>query len=331
MKLRSLYLLLFILPLFAFAQENGFVPSGKPFATIFTNYHHGVSGSATEEAAFELTRAYLGYEYTFSPEYYGKINVDVGSPNDLSPYAKARRYAYFKNAYLRYTKTDFKIDFGLIDMRQFKLQEEIWERRYLMKTLADEYQLGQSADLGVNLYYKFAGWIEADFTVSNGEGYSSIQTDDIFKYSFGPTISFPQNFKTRLFYEFTKKNITESTITIFSTYDFRKILNVAGEVILRTNEKWKKDHNRFGLSVYGKYTIFKKYQLFARYDRITSNILEGKINPWNLANDGTALVGGIQYQPIAKIKMALNYHDWYPLAANMEGGGYVYLDVEIKL
>lgn len=330
MKLRNFYLLLFFLPAFVFAQDNEFIPSGKPFATIFANYHHGITGSAKEEAAFELVRGYLGYEYNFSPEFYAKINLDVGSPNDLSPYSRARRYAYFKNAYLRYTKKNLMIDFGLIDMRQFKLQEFVWERRYLMKTLADEYQLGQSADLGVNFNYKFTDWIDADFTVSNGEGYSSIQTDDIFKYGFGPTLNWPKNITSRIFYEFTKNEITESTLTLFSSYDFRKTWNIAGEVVLRKNNEWKEDHNIFGWSVYSKYQIAKKFQLFARYDRVTSNILEGAINPWNLANDGTALVAGIQFQPISKIKMALNYHDWYPLAANMEGGGFIYLDFEIK-
>jgi hypothetical protein len=29
--------------------------------------------------------------------------------------------------------------------------------------------------------------------------------------------------------------------------------------------------------------------------------------------------------------MALNYHDWYPLAANMESGGFIYFNIEVKL
>jgi len=81
------------------AQENGFNPSGKSFATIYANFHQGITGSALDEAAFELVRGYIGYEYNFSPEFYAKINVDVGSPDDLSPISKIRRYAYFKNAY----------------------------------------------------------------------------------------------------------------------------------------------------------------------------------------------------------------------------------------
>jgi hypothetical protein len=331
MKLRVLFLLLYFIPSFVYSQGNEFVPSGKAFATIFVNFHQGITGSAKDEAAFELDRGYLGYEYNFSPEFYAKINVDVGSPNDLSPYSKARRYAYFKNALLRYTQKKFDIEFGLIDMKQFKLQETIWERRYLMRSFSDEYQLGQSADLGTNFHYTFTDWIDADFTIMNGEGYSSIQMDGVFKYGFGSTVKWPKNFTSRAFYEFTTNEITEKTLSLFTSYDFRKIWNIAGELVFRKNDKWQENHDIYGFSVYGKYNVTKKYQLFARYDRLTSNILEGEINPWHLADDGTAIVAGIQFQPISKIKMALNYHDWYPLAANEEGGGFIYFNLEVKL
>lgn len=313
-----------------FSQED-FTPSGKAFATIFANFHQGIAGTATDEAAFELVRGYIGYEYNFSPEFYAKINVDVGSPNDLSPYSKLRRYAYFKNAYLRYTQNKFEIEFGLIGLKQFKLQEKIWERRYLMKTLADEYKLGASADLGVNFHYTFSEFIDADFTIMNGEGYNSIQMDDVFKYGVGSTVKFPKNITSRVFYDFTINEITESTLLLFTSYDYNKKWNIAGEFIYRKNDSWEKNHNIFGMSVYGKYNITSQYQLFARFDKISSNIQDGETNPWNLADDGTALVAGIQFNPIKNIKMALNYHDWYPWAVNMEGRAFIFLDLEVKM
>jgi hypothetical protein len=327
-KLVTGLLLLFSIPLFS--QEE-FTPSGKAFATIYANFHQGIAGTATNTAAFELVRGYLGYEYKFSPEFYAKINVDVGSPNDLSPYSKLRRYAYFKNAFLRYTQNKLEVEFGLISLKQFKLQEEIWERRYLMKTLADEYKLGSSADLGMNIHYTFSDYFNADFTIMNGEGYNSIQMDDVFKYGIGGTVVFPTNLTSRIFYDFSYNDINESTLLLFTSYDYNKKWNLAGEFLWRKNYGWQKDHNIFGLSVYGKYNLTSQYQLFARYDKITSNIPEGKINPWNLADDGTALVAGIQFNPIKNIKMALNYHDWYPWAANMEGRAFIYLDLEVKM
>lgn len=331
MKVRVFIFLFLIISVQGFSQEGAFVPSGKAFATIYTNFHQGISGTAADEAAFELVRGYIGYEYTFSPEFYAKINVDVGSPDDLSAYAKARRYAYFKNAYLQYSHQQITVEFGLISLKQFKLQEDIWERRYLMKTLADEYQLGSSADLGINLNYSFTPAVSADFTIMNGEGYHNIQTNDIFKYSAGTTVWISKNWVSKLFYDFTYDNINESTLLFFTSYDYRKRWNLAGEAAYRKNYGWKAGHNIFGLSVYGKYNVTSQYQLFARYDRVTSNIPEGKVIPWNLAGDGTALVAGVQFNPIKNIKMALNYHDWYPWAANARGGGFIYLDLEVKM
>lgn len=235
MKFKKLFFSLLFLPHFLFAQESEFVPSGKPFATIYANFHHGFTGNATDEAAFELERGYIGYEYNFSPEFYAKINVDVGSPDDLSPLSRIRRYAYFKNAFLRYSQQKLQIEFGLISLKQFKLQEDIWERRYLMKNIADEHRLGSSADLGMNFYYKFNEIVNADFTMMNGEGYSSLQMDDVFKYSLGSTIKVPRNFTSRLVYDIMHNEISETTMLFFTSYNFRSKWNLAGEVVYRQN------------------------------------------------------------------------------------------------
>lgn len=331
MKLKELSLFFVFFPYILFAQENEFIPSGKPFATIYANFHRGFTGSALDEAAFELVRGYLGYEYNFSPEFNARINLDVGSPDDLSPISRIRRYAYFKNAYLQYTQQKLQIEFGLISLKQFKLQEDIWERRYLMKTIADEHRLGSSADLGVNFYYEFHQLIDADFTIMNGEGYSSLQMDDVFKYSLGSTFRVPRNFTSRIVYDISHKEISETTWLVFTSYDFRKKWNLAAEFVYRQNNSWKAGNDIYAWSFYGKYNLNEKYQLFARYDKVESNILEGETLPWRLANDGTALVAGIQFRPLSKITMALNYHDWYPWAANMEGGGFIFLDLEVKM
>ncbi|MBN1819480.1 MAG: porin [Prolixibacteraceae bacterium] len=330
MKKLLLILFIFLIQINLYSQES-YEPNGKAFAVIYANFHRGILGEGNDEMAFELERGYIGYEYNFSPEFYAKINLDIGSPNDLSSYSKLRRYAYFKNAFLRYSKNRFEVEFGLISLRQFKLQEKIWECRYLMKSFADEYKLGSSADLGVNFHYTFNKIIDVDFTVMNGEGYNNIQTDDIFKYGLGSNIKFPKNFISRIYYDFSVNEISESSILFFSSYDFRGKWNLAGEFIYRCNNAWEKSHNIFGISVYGKYNITDKYQLFARFDKIESNIPEGETNPWNLADDGTALIAGVQYIPIKNIKMAINYKDWYPWAANREGEAFIYVNLEVKM
>ncbi len=323
--------LILLLPGLAYSQEAGSDSYGKFFTTIYANFHRGITGAATDEAAFALERGYFGYEYHISPEFYGKIGIDIGSPDDISPLSKIRRYAYFKNAFLRYTKNLLQIEFGMISLRQFNLQEEVWERRYLMKTIADENRLGFAADLGVNFNYKFSEALSADFTVTNGEGYTNLQMDDKFKYSLAALLKFPKNIITRAGYDFMHNGITESTIFLFSSYDFRLKWNIAGEFILKQNYGLKENHDIWGVSFFGKYNLNTKYQLFARFDKVGSNIPEDELNLWHFLNDGTALTTGIQYSPVKKIKFALNYQDWQPQAVHMKGGSLIFLNLELKI
>lgn len=331
MKKTLLVLLSLFVTIKGFSQDHTFKPSGSGFAVIYANYHQGISDAALDESAFELVRGYIGYEYNFSPNFYAKINLDIGSPEDLSDFAKERRYAYFKNAYMRYTQDKLQIEFGLIGLKQFKLMEQVWERRYLMKTLADEQKLGSSADLGINVNYKFSSIWDFDFTIMNGEGYNNIQTDGIFKYALGTTFKLPKNFTSRLYYDMTYEEILQSTYHIFISYDFNKKANIGGEGIYRTNDKWKDGNKRYGFSVYGKYNINEEFQLFARYDKMASNKIDGEENPWNLANDGSALVTGLQFIPVKNIKMALNYHDWVPYAANAKTKSFIFVNIEVKM
>lgn len=48
------------------AQENNeFKPSGKFFGLLFANYHTSFSGG-DNVSAFEVTRSYFGYDFSFS-------------------------------------------------------------------------------------------------------------------------------------------------------------------------------------------------------------------------------------------------------------------------
>ena len=51
--------------------------------------------------------------------------------------------------------------------------------------------------------------------------------------------------------------------------------------------------------------ITKNYELFVRYDQITSNILNGESKAWNYNNDGSLLMFGTQYQATKGVKSTL--------------------------
>jgi len=61
-----------------------------------------------------MQRAYIGYEYHLNENFYTQIKLDIGSPENISEFARIRRYAYFKNTMLRYKKNRMQIVFVLV-------------------------------------------------------------------------------------------------------------------------------------------------------------------------------------------------------------------------
>jgi hypothetical protein len=310
-------------------KEERFFASGQPILRVFSNFHIGLSGEDTQ-SAFELERAYLGYQMDLSKAFSAKIVMDVGSPDDISEFSKIRRYGYFKNACLTYKYDFLQVDFGLIDMQHFKLQEQFWGHRYIEKSFADRYKFGPSADLGMDLIFEITPKIRVDLTVSNGEGYTNLQRDDILKTALGIESELFKDFFVRIYSDLMKDEIMESTGAFFAGYKFKKIFTVGAEYNWKLNEDFKDGYNRRGYSAYGSYFLPYNLEVFARYDFVGSNIPEDADRPWSLAIDGSSLIGGIQYQPIPKVRIALSYRDWYPYASDMENLAYIYFNLEFK-
>ncbi len=307
-----------------------FKPHGKPIIKIFSNFHTSLS-DGNENSAFEVKKAYFGYSYQLSNEFSVIIKLDIGNPYDESPNLLLKRYAYFKNAALKYTKGKLCINFGLIDLLQFKVQQKFWGHRYIYKSFQDEYKFGFSADIGANIVYNFNKKISADFTIMNGEGYKKLQTDDTYKCALGITYIPLKNLTTRIYFDLTQKDISQSTLSTFAGYKFLKKYSLGFEFNYKSNYQFQKDRNMMGISTYASYDLNKKFQLFGRYDHLTSNIITNEENPWNLQNDGSAIIAGIQFAPIKQVKIALNYQDWIPSAVNMRNQSYVFLNFEYKI
>lgn len=307
-------------------QPIDFEPSGEVFGKIFTNFNTSISGPE-HQTAFEVRRAYLGYEYQISGEFSAEVKIDIGSPNDVSQYSLLRRFGYFKVAKLQYAPFDFlELTFGLQSTTQFNVQEKFWKRRYIIKSFMDEYKYGSSADIGVK-----AAWlsdkVDVDFALFNGEGYSSLQNDDTFKGALGATFRPLNGLVTRIYGDFSSKTVNQGTTSLFTGYR-NDWFSAGGEYAFHFNRNFHEDHNINGFSILGDMKIFPKIWIFGRFDKVESNILEGSTVPWNLSRDETSLTAGIEFIPIKSVKIAANYQDHYPAANNLKEVSAFFLNIE---
>ena len=300
--------------------------AGQPIGVVFADLYSGIS-NGSNPSGFEVTRAYLGYQFLMEKQFSAKIELDIGSPNDVSEFSLLRRFAYFKEAYLQYAKNKFNVKFGIIPTQQFKLQESIWGHRYIYKSVIDQERMGTSSDLGVSVSYKIADYISLDLSLMNGEGYSSVQVDNAFKTGLGVTLNPWKGLILRWYADAVSKKDIEVLFVNFIGYEITDKLYAGMEYDIKFNYAFVENANRYAFSTYATYNFTKNWQIFARFDKTTSNIINNESVPWDLPADGSAIIAGVQYSPISRVKIALDYQDWYPLAENLANESFIYLNL----
>lgn len=308
----------------SFGQEKKFQISGKPIVTVFANYHAGI-GRANKESGFALDRAYLGYQFSLTERLSGKVVFDMGttklSGSDLE------RVAYVKNAMLSWKTGDFTLDFGLIGLEQFNVQEKFWGYRYIMKSFQDEYKFGSSADMGILGRYKFTNWLSADITISNGEGYKKLNGDNKYRYAAGVTLFPVDGVTIRAYYDMASKSSDadglkdQQNLAFFAGYK-HKLFSIGAEYNQMFNTKFVEDRDQNGYSVYSTVKLAEKFNAFGRYDNLESK------DDWSSA-DGQRILAGVQYTPIKQLKIAPNVSNWNPREG--KSSCFVYLNIEFKL
>ncbi len=307
-----------------------FKAHGKAYAKIFTNFHAGIN-KADDQTAFEVRRAYLGYKYYMTNEFSAEVKIDIGSANDELMDLNLGRHAYFKNAYVRYKKNGLQLNFGLIDMQAFLIQEKTWDHRYIWKSYQDRYKFGPKADLGANIIYKVSKTFSFDITASNGEGYKNLQMDNTIKGGAGVTLNFLKHFTARVYYDISVKSIAESTVAAFLSYKLKDKFSVSGEYNVQLNSHYHDNQNVGGVSFYSIYNFNPKFRVFGRYDLLASNTISGDTLNWNIEKDGSAVIAGVQYQIIKQLKSSLNFQGWLPEKSGKPELAYIFLNFEVKL
>jgi len=307
-------------------DKTEFKPSGKPEALIFTDFANVSTGGASQ-TKFEITRAYIGYGYNFSPEWSGRATMDFGSIG-----AAGYSYnAFLKYGYMQYAPKNLTVKFGLIQTKSFELYEKLYGNRYIMKVAQDQYGMNSSADFGVSAEYKFSDMISADAILQNGEGYKLNDADSVLKIGVGITLNPLKELTLRGYYDNMAKNsATQQTAAIFAAYTNKKI-NLGVGYDYQIDYKLKSGQDWSALSAFGSYYFSAKTKLFARYDNLSSVKVGSATTPWNNSKDGQLIMAGLEFTPVKGIRIAPNYQLWSPRDNAKSNISTVIVNVEIKL
>lgn len=305
-------------------EKKEFQIKGHPIVTVFANYHAGI-GRANQESGFALERAYLGYQFSLTEKLGGKVVFDISSTKVSG--SDLERVAYVKNAMLTWKSGNFSLDFGLIGLEQFNVQEKFWGYRYIMKSFQDEYKFGSSADMGILGKYKFTQWLSADITISNGEGYKKLNGDNKYRYAAGVTVTPLESLTLRAYYDLASKNVKDEdtqdqqNLAFFAGFK-HALFSIGAEYNQMFNTKHKANKDQSGFSIYSTIKLEEQFNIFGRYDNL------GSKDDWSSA-DGQRILVGMQYAPIKQLKIAPNFSTWNP--RDWKSNSFIYLNIEFKL
>jgi len=287
--------------------DSTFTPHGKPFALIFSDVNY-TSNKEGNSKAFELTRAFLGYEYFFSRNISSKINIDLADPGvgdlDLT--------AVIRNAFVQYKSDLFSARFGMIDVDQFIVQQAQWGYRYLYKSFQDAYKFGPPSDLGIAFEYSPAKIVSFDLSVLNGEGYKKVQVDSIFKTTAGITLKPFRGFILRGYYDIMKNDFAQTSLALMAGYTFKN-LKTGIEYNIQKNTGMVEDEDHSGISVYASLGLAEKFSIFTRYDYLKSAFPDDKPETGDIIKkDGQLFIAGFDYIPVRGVKIAPTYFGYAP-------------------
>jgi hypothetical protein len=305
---------------------------GQPHFKVFWNYNYDFSDDVQQNSAFELKRVYLGYKYKFDEKISAKITYDIGKNDAGSNYT-----AFVKIAQLDYKlSSKVKLSMGMIGGKQFNDQEKVWGYRYIYKTLQDENKFGSSADLGVNAEIKLSDKLTTNIFALNGEGYKNLQDfDGNQRVGLNLIYAVSDSVNLKFYYDTQESANSESlnNIGLFAGYKSGDYSIGAEYNKMENGTTYKTpidNHNLDGISIYNRYSINDKYEVFARFDQISSNTLDGATNSWNYDDDGSLIIIGTQYKANDGVKFSLNARSFS--YENLDTDLFeVFFNVEFKL
>ncbi len=310
-------------------SQNPVIP-GKPVMEIITDFHLDLNDTS-KTTGFGLSRAYFGYNYLPAENFSCKIVLNIGTPEDLPKQASPRRYAFFREASVTYTKERVNISFGITTTRHFDFLQKFWGKRFISSEFETRNKYGYIADIGVVLDYKFSDEFSFDVALTNGEGYSDIQLDNGVKAAAGLTYRPTSHYAFRFYNDLNNNNgVLQYTLSSFAGID-NNLINFGASLHYKTNMDRVEGHDGWGISSTGSVKLPRNYEIFARYDYSGSVTVQGEANPWNYMKDANLVIFGLQKSFNANFRLALDYQDYIPYSTNLPSSGFIFINALFKI
>lgn len=326
------------------AQDSlGFKPTGRVIARGFLDYSMGV-GNAEHVRGFNINRALLGYNYKFAPTWQAQVVFDGAAYR--SSVAGTDAYAvngYIRNAFVNWKDKGFNLNFGLLGLLEYSLQEVYWGLRYVEKSYQDLNSMGPSVDLGATLEYAFTPMLSADISFTNGQGVRKIQKSTSARYALGATARPVKGLVLRVYgdvfneSESLRDKLPEGvtgidyknkyTAALFAGYQNKKV-SLGAEYNHLYNHGFIDKKDYYGYSFYSSVKLAPKYVVYGRYDLTESSQADNYPDNWNKL-DGQLTILGFEYQLAKQLKISPNIRNLNPARGKSEQ--YFYINIDVNL
>jgi hypothetical protein len=245
------------------------------------------------------------------------IKVDTGKTANLGTVSvEAPLSLKINDSYITYLKTAYvawkgilpttTLTLGQFTYFAFDVMESFWGHRYVFKSFMDQEGWASSADLGAKVLVNPIDMLKITVGVTQGEGYKSNQ-DAYGDYKVAGAVQVnPIKDLTVYVYgdwmpeQKDMKDSAQKTIAAFVGYNILNMAKVGLEYDNQISQGGKRLHDANGVSAYAMYNIIKELGVFGRFDLASSR------NSWS-ANDGQTMMAGLEYCPVSRVKLALDY------------------------
>jgi len=106
------------------------------------------------------------------------------------------------------------------------------------------------------------------------------------------------------------KITTVNNIALFIGYKTNRFRIGAEYNLMQNGITYKdpaKNKDLQGLSFYSTYNLNEKWNMFGRYDSLSSNTLSGETVGWNFSDDGNTIIAGFEFKPTKGVNTSVNY------------------------